>query len=57
MPLKELVDQGKMLCSLLKGQVLSHFEHYVRRRLEAEDAELVIRDIELKCILRCAICM
>jgi hypothetical protein len=47
-----------MFRTLLKGQALSYFEHYLRRRLEAEDSdipdnvliELVLRDVGLEYI-------
>ena len=54
MTLKEPADKSKAVRTLLKGQVLSHFEHHLRRRLDAEDAELpdnylalVMRDMGL----------
>jgi hypothetical protein len=63
MPLKEPAHKIKMLRTLLKGQALSNLEHHLRKRLDAEDAELpendlielVIRDIGLEYIPRCAI--
>ena len=63
MPLKEPADKTKMFRTLLKGQALSYFEHHLRKRLDAEDAELpdndllelVIRDIGLEYIPRRAI--
>ena len=63
MPLKEPADKTKMFRTLLKGQALSYFKHHLRRRLDAEDAELpdndlielVIRDIGLEYIPRRAI--
>ena len=39
-PLKEPADKTKMLRILLKEQALSYFEHHLRRRLDAQDAEL-----------------
>jgi hypothetical protein len=55
MPMKEPADKARMFRTLLKGQTLSYFEHYLMRRLEAEDSdvpdnefiELVLRDIVL----------
>ena len=63
MPLKEPADKTKMFWTLLKGQAISYFEHHLRRRLDAEDAEipdnnlleLVIRDIGLEYIPRCTV--
>ena len=63
MPLKEPADKTKMFWTLLKGQALSYFEHHLKKRLDAEDAELpdndlielVIRDIGLEYIPRRAI--
>jgi hypothetical protein len=56
MPMKEPADKTRMFRTLLKGQVLSYFEHHLMRRLEAEDSdvpeneliELVIRDVSLR---------
>jgi hypothetical protein len=58
MPIKEPADKTRMICTLLKGQALSYFEHHLMRRLEAEDSddpdneliELVLRDVGLKYI-------
>ena len=55
--------QRQDVWTLLKGQSLSYFEHQSRRRLYAEDAELldnyflglVIRDLGLECIPKPAI--
>jgi hypothetical protein len=55
MPMKEPEDKTRMFRTLLKGQVLSYFEHHLMRRLEAEDSEipenelieLVLRDVGL----------
>ena len=52
-----------MVRTLLKGQALSHFEHHLRKRLEAEDAklpdndllELVLIDVGLEYIPKAAI--
>ena len=63
MTLKEPADKSKMVRTLLKGQALSHFEHHLKRRLDAEDAELpdndlldlVMRDVGLEYIPRSAI--
>jgi hypothetical protein len=65
MPMKESTDKTRMFWTLLKGQALSYFEHYVMRRLEAEDSEvpdnelieLVLRDIGLEFIPKRAICV
>jgi hypothetical protein len=65
MPLKEPADKTRMFRTLLKGQVLSYFEHHFMRRLEAEDSdvpeneliELVLRDIGLEYIPKRAIGM
>jgi hypothetical protein len=40
MTLKEPADKIRMFQTLLKGQALSYFEYYFRKRLEAEDPEL-----------------
>jgi hypothetical protein len=58
MDLTEPADKSKMVRTLLKGQALSHFEHHLRKRLEAEDTdlpdndllELVLRDVGLEYI-------
>ena len=63
MDLSEPADKGKMVRTLLKGQALSHFEHHLRKRLEAEDSELpdndllelVLRDVGLEYIPKTAI--
>jgi hypothetical protein len=60
MLLKEPADKSKMLRTLLKGQALSYLEHHLRKKLDAEDAELLrndllellIRDIGLEYIPR-----
>jgi hypothetical protein len=52
-----------MARTLLKGQALSYFEHHLKRRLDAEDdelldnmlLELVIRDVGLEYIPKGAI--
>ena len=41
MPLTELPDKTKMSWTLLKGQALLYFEHHLKRRLDAADAELL----------------
>jgi hypothetical protein len=63
MPMKEPTDKTRMFQTLLKGQALSHFEHHLMRRLEAEDSdvldneliELVLRDVGLEYIPKRAI--
>ena len=45
MDLSESADKSKMVRTLLKGQALSHFEHHLRKRLEAEDSELPDNDL------------
>jgi hypothetical protein len=63
MPMKEPAEKTRMFWTLLKGQVLSYFEHHLMRRLEAEDLdvpdneliELVLRDVGLEYIPKCAI--
>jgi hypothetical protein len=63
MPMKEPADKTRILRTLLKGQALSYFEHYLMRRLEAEDSEvpynelieLVLRDVGLEYIPKRAI--
>jgi hypothetical protein len=63
MPIKEPADKTRMFRTFLKGQALSHFEHHLMMRMEAEDSdvpdneliELVLRDIELEYIAKCAI--
>jgi hypothetical protein len=63
MPMKEPADKTRMFRTLLKGQALSHFEHHLMRRLEAEDSEvpdnepieLVLRDVGLEYIPKRAI--
>jgi hypothetical protein len=65
MLMKEPADKTRMFRTLLKGQALSYFEHHLMRILEAEDLdvpdneliELVLRDIGLEYIPKCAICM
>jgi hypothetical protein len=65
MPMKEPADKTRMFRTLLKGQVLSYFEYHLMRRMEAEDSdipdneliELVLRDVGLEYILKCAICV
>jgi hypothetical protein len=63
MPLKEPADKTRILCTLLKDQALSYFEHHLRMRLETEGSELpdndliylVLRDIGLEYIHKLAI--
>jgi hypothetical protein len=71
MPMKEPADKTRMFWTLLMGQALSYFEHYLMRRLEAEDSdvpkdseipdneliELVLRDEGLEYIPKRAICI
>jgi hypothetical protein len=65
MSMKEPEDKIRMFLILLKGQASSYFEHNLVRRLEAEDSdvpdneliELVLRDVGLEYMLKCAICM
>jgi hypothetical protein len=65
MPMKKPVDKTRMSQTFLKGQALSYFEHHLMRRLEAEDSdvpdnefiELVLRDVGLEYIPKCAICV
>jgi hypothetical protein len=33
-------DKARMIQTLLMGQTMYYFEHYFRRRLEAEDSEI-----------------
>jgi hypothetical protein len=40
MILKEPADKSKMVRILLKGQALLYFKHHLKRRLDAEVAEL-----------------
>jgi hypothetical protein len=63
MTLKEPADKSKMVRTLLKGQALLYFEHHLKRRLDAEDAELpdtmlfelMMRDVGLEYIPKSAI--
>jgi hypothetical protein len=65
MPMKEAADKTRKFRTLLKGLSLSYFEHHLMRSLEAEDSEvpdnelieLVLRDVGLECIPKCAIYM
>jgi hypothetical protein len=58
MPMKEPADKTRMFLTLLKGQVLSYFEHHLMRSLEAEDSDvpdnnviyLMLRDVYLEYI-------
>jgi hypothetical protein len=49
-PLKEPDDKTSMF-QTLKGQALSYFEHYLKRRLEAEVSELPDDEL-IKLVLR-----
>jgi hypothetical protein len=61
--MKEPADKTKMFRIFLKSQALSYFEHYLMRRLEAEESdvpdneliELVLRDVGLEYIPKRAI--
>jgi hypothetical protein len=63
MPMKEPTDKTRMYQTLLKVQALSYFEHYLMRRLKAEDSdvpdnqliEIVLRDVGLEYIPKRAI--
>jgi hypothetical protein len=52
-PLKEPANKTRIFWTLLKGQVLSYFEHHLRMTVEAEDSdvpdneliELVLREL------------
>jgi hypothetical protein len=65
MPMKEPSDKTRMFLTLLKGQALSYFEHYLMRILEAEDLDvpdnevivLVLRDVAIEYIPKHAIGM
>jgi hypothetical protein len=65
MPMKEPAGKIRMFWTLLKGQALSYFEHHLMSSLEVEDSnvpdnqliELVLRDIGLEYICKCAIYM
>jgi hypothetical protein len=58
MPMKESAENTRMFQTLLKGQALSNFEHYLRESLEVEDSddpdneliELMFRDIDIEYI-------
>jgi hypothetical protein len=41
MPMKEPAGKSKMFSTLLKVQDFLYFEHHLRKRLEAEDAEIL----------------
>jgi hypothetical protein len=41
MTMNEFSDKSRMFWTLLKGQVLSYFEHHLMMRLKAEDSELL----------------
>jgi hypothetical protein len=45
MPMKEPVDKTRMFPNLLRGQALSCFGHHRRRKLEAEDTEVLDNDL------------
>jgi hypothetical protein len=63
MPKKELSYKTRMFRTLLTDQFLPSFEYYLRRMLKAEELdvldnkliELVLRDVGLEYILKCAI--
>jgi hypothetical protein len=63
MDLNEPAHKSKMVRTLLKGQALSHFEHHLQKRLEAEDWDLpdndllerVLRNVGLEYIPKAAI--
>jgi hypothetical protein len=65
MPMEEPADKTMIFWTLLKGQSLSYFEHHLMRTLDAEDSdvpgndliELVLRDVGLEYIPKCAICI
>jgi hypothetical protein len=65
MPLKEPADKTRMFWTLLKGEDLSYFENFLMKRLEAEDSEIlnkdlieiVLRDIGLEYIPKRTICV
>jgi hypothetical protein len=65
MPMNEPAEKTRIFRTLLKGQVLTYFEHHLMRRLETEDSEvpdnelieLVLRDVGLEDIPKRAICM
>jgi hypothetical protein len=65
MAMKEPADKTRIIWTLLKDQALSYFEHHFMRSLEAEDSdvpdnkpiELVLRDVDLEYIPKCAIHM
>jgi hypothetical protein len=45
MPMKEPAGKSRMFRTLLKGEVLSYFEHHLMRRLEAEDSDVPDNEI------------
>jgi hypothetical protein len=49
--LKELLKKARMFRTLLKGQDLSYFEHHLKRRLEAEDSDL-LDNVLIELVLR-----
>jgi hypothetical protein len=63
--MKEPADKTRMFRTFLQGQALYYFEHHQRGRLEAKDSyvsdnellELVLRDVGLEYISKCAICV
>jgi hypothetical protein len=63
MTLKEPADKSKVVMTLLRGQALSYIEHHLKRRLDAEYAELpdnmqlelVLHDVGLEYIPKSAI--
>jgi hypothetical protein len=64
MQLKEPADNTRMFRTLMTIQALSYFEYNLRLTLKAEDSvlldndliELLLRDIDLECIPKRAIC-
>jgi hypothetical protein len=45
-PLKEPTEKTRMFRTLLNDQALSYFEHHLRRRLDAEDVEILDDDLK-----------
>jgi hypothetical protein len=45
MPLEEYVDKTRIFRNLLKVKALSYFDYHLRRRLEAEDLELLDNEL------------
>jgi hypothetical protein len=59
MPMKEPSDKTRMFCTLMKGQILSYFEHHLRMTEipENELIELIFRYIKLEYIPKPANCV